>query len=295
METKEELNELLNNVAVHCKTEKEANEVLNLAYNLGYAWITNDSFKDKNYFNQYKENTCYNIQLGIFFNIDNNIIEPKSMIISAKTFINLVNNKYPFYKTNQKEWDTIIKPKLEEFGYSMRDINNFDYMSNVVYKSEFDIITNLSSRDSYLSKLIEINDLDEYLTFMGLMKGIKYVKQNTNTKQDNKMETKEFTKADLKSGMVVVTRNMGDFIVVNDLLINNSGFIYLNSYNDSFEINNRKCDIIEIYDKSSAWGKGFNYDYPKNRLLWKRVEKVKMSIQEIEEKLGLVKGTLIIK
>lgn len=45
--------------AVWCKTEELANEFLALTASFGYKWFSGKKLTDNNYWQQYKENTCY--------------------------------------------------------------------------------------------------------------------------------------------------------------------------------------------------------------------------------------------
>lgn len=90
MKTKEQMDELLKSVVVHCKTEKEANKVLSLADKLGYEWHNGNSFKNENYYDIYEDKTCYNIYEGLYENL-NTYDKERYKIISAQEFINIVN------------------------------------------------------------------------------------------------------------------------------------------------------------------------------------------------------------
>lgn len=74
------------NEVVHCHTEKEAIEVLEIAHNLGYKWHTGISFIDDTCFYRYREKTCYLITSGQYCEISYCESIGKS-IISAEEFI----------------------------------------------------------------------------------------------------------------------------------------------------------------------------------------------------------------
>lgn len=86
------MDELLKNVVVHCKTEDEANQVLDLADKLGYVWSSSHSFKNRNSYEIYKSETCYNIYEGCYGDL-NDYKSTDIKIISAQEFINMVNEK----------------------------------------------------------------------------------------------------------------------------------------------------------------------------------------------------------
>lgn len=92
MKTKEEMDELLKNVAVHCETEDESNQVLDLADKLGYKWRTGKSFKIVDNYQYYYEWTCYYILEGTF---DRKTYFEREQfhVISAQEFIKMVNEE----------------------------------------------------------------------------------------------------------------------------------------------------------------------------------------------------------
>lgn len=106
-------------------------------------------------------------------------------------------------------------------------------------------------------------------------------------------------KSDLKSGMVVKTRNKELFLVVGDLLISETGFMTLTS----FDINLKNklvhtYDIMEIYKSTTQWGNGFSkglYYRSKDNPIWKREEIREVTLQEIAEKFDIPVENLRIK
>lgn len=46
-------------LAIHCKTEKEANKLLKAFDKFGEKWINNKRYTDVNHWEEEKENTCY--------------------------------------------------------------------------------------------------------------------------------------------------------------------------------------------------------------------------------------------
>lgn len=117
-----------------------------------------------------------------------------------------------------------------------------------------------------------------------------------------------FTKKDLKTGMVVKTKNNTMFLVVGDKLISTTGFGLLNEYKDDLTINDQPdpdiqsgFDIIEVYDDINGWGFGFSralsYIEEKKygKLIWKRKEIKEVTMQEIADKLGIPVENLRIK
>lgn len=58
-----------NNVAVHCKTEEEANDFCKQMNQYGLRWSTSDSYLKYNYYEAYGPKTCYSNQ-GEFCSLD---------------------------------------------------------------------------------------------------------------------------------------------------------------------------------------------------------------------------------
>lgn len=109
---------------------------------------------------------------------------------------------------------------------------------------------------------------------------------------------KQFTKDDLKTGMLVVTRDGRKWIVMKDLydknyeetgvLSNLDEFNLLASYNDDLTFISRsgkhieKLDIVEVYDVKSI----LDFDIIYRKLLWKREEVKELTVGEISKLLG---------
>lgn len=110
---------------------------------------------------------------------------------------------------------------------------------------------------------------------------------------------KEFTKADLKTGMIVTTRNGYEFCVFRnidmgcsknyDCIVNNAMYIELENYNENLTRNDDiyLYDIIKIESASSPLCfMDIRYEKNKRTLLWE-CEKVKeMTMAELEEHFG---------
>ncbi len=46
-------------LAIHCKTEEEANELSKAFDKIGERWLNGKSYLETNFWNEYRENTCY--------------------------------------------------------------------------------------------------------------------------------------------------------------------------------------------------------------------------------------------
>lgn len=57
--------------------------------------------------------------------------------------------------------------------------------------------------------------------------------------------------------MVVKTRNNQMYLVVDNMIISDWGYIILNSYTENLQFPNHEYDIMAIYDKIVCWEDGF--------------------------------------
>ena len=104
-----------------------------------------------------------------------------------------------------------------------------------------------------------------------------------------------------KNGYIVKTRGNGFGIISNDVIFCNAGTIHKSSLDESLISNPINClgnanDIIEVWDNTATcpFNPYSTVEVRKNcRLVWSRF--VEMSREEIEKKLNLPKGTLVIK
>lgn len=105
---------------------------------------------------------------------------------------------------------------------------------------------------------------------------------------------KEFTKADLKDGMVVEYRRvaLGRRLVVKDMLLGIDGSHTLKNYND--DLTNIEVDpelsIIRVY--KIKYAKIFKHilDDDNLELIWERKEPKKMTVEEMRQKLEELTG-----
>lgn len=105
---------------------------------------------------------------------------------------------------------------------------------------------------------------------------------------------KEFTKADLESGMVVEYRyeHLGKRIVIGEMLVGKDGYAMLEEYNDDLKKvkGSDELDIIKVYKIKDACPlinimKGSNL-----KLIWERKEPKKMTVEEMRKKLEELTG-----
>lgn len=139
---------------------------------------------------------------------------------------------------------------------------------------------------------VEIFNVEEFIELAANLVGKTYKRKDMK---------KEFTKEDLKSGMVVKTRNNQMYLVVDNMIISDWGYIILNSYTENLQFPNHEYDIMAIYDKIACWEDGFSdglSSAPYNgELIWKRKEpkEVILTMDEIAKKFGCSVEQLRIK
>lgn len=103
---------------------------------------------------------------------------------------------------------------------------------------------------------------------------------------------KEFTKSDLKDGMVVEynDNSFGKRLVVGDFLIGEDGYADLGDYNESLKSVVSDLEIVRVY-KIKYMGKISSIMYDVNlELIWERKEPKKMTVEEMRQKLEELTG-----
>ena len=105
---------------------------------------------------------------------------------------------------------------------------------------------------------------------------------------------KEFTKADLKDGMVVEYKNGKRRLVVADMLIGEGGYLTLNPYSE--ELKNNRFDehtIVKTYKIREAATFNRILDDENLELIWERTETKRMTTEEMRQKLEELTGEKI--
>lgn len=101
--------------------------------------------------------------------------------------------------------------------------------------------------------------------------------------ESNKLE---FTKSDLKDGMVVEYRDGGRALVLGDWLFDETSCLLIENFNDNFEnCYDGKNSVDKVYT-SNAHSLSEYFDNNMLKLIWKRNPVKKMTIAEIEKELG---------
>lgn len=105
---------------------------------------------------------------------------------------------------------------------------------------------------------------------------------------------KEFTKADLRDGMVVEYRNGDKRMVINEAMIGVEG--YSNKHNFREDLTHKiyeELDIVSVYEVEE-YGKFANMLSDNNLILiWERKEPKKMTVEEMRQKLEELTGEQI--
>ena len=103
---------------------------------------------------------------------------------------------------------------------------------------------------------------------------------------------KNFTKSDLKDGMVVEynDNSFGKRLVVGDFLIGEDGYADLGDYNENLKNVVSDLEIVRVY-KIKCMGKISSIKYDVNlELIWERKEPKKMTVEEMRQKLEELTG-----
>lgn len=105
---------------------------------------------------------------------------------------------------------------------------------------------------------------------------------------------KEFTKADLKDGMVTEYSNGKRRLVLNDYLIGKDGYYELNKYTEDMkDKESSERDIMRVFkiDIITTLDRIFHIDNLK--IIWERKETKCMTIEEMRQKLEELTGNKI--
>lgn len=200
----EEFKNKLNKIAVHCKTEEEANDFCKQMHEHGMEWRDGTSYLKNNIFISYKEEIAYDAN-GCCFHVD-------------------------WYKRE---------------GYRILEWS--DYMS---------------------------------------------------TEKTKEQTVQEFTKADLKDGMVVEDRSNNMYMVLGDKFLNNSRYNNLygfDKYLSDISFNAPLFDIVKVFvlKIDSIHKIGDVFDYNNLELIWERKEAKEMTAEEMRQKLEELTGEKI--
>lgn len=109
---------------------------------------------------------------------------------------------------------------------------------------------------------------------------------------------KEFTKADLKDGMVVETRERGRYLVLGNRAIRNSGYNSLNGYGDDLtecKYHYKSYDIVRVFKARNdcVYKLDDLFHYENLQVIWERKETKRMTAEEMRQELEEMTGDKI--
>ena len=157
-------------------------------------------------------------------------------------------------------------------------------------------------QDYFLLYVPSLKDYSGFEISNGIVMSVSLKKNDdTETESENKEEpTPSFKSLYWKNGYIVKTRGNGFGIISNDVIFCENGSIHKSKLDDSLISNPINCpgyanDIIEVWDNAAICH--FNpysaEDVHRHcRLVWTRP--IVMTREEIERKLNLPKGSLVI-
>lgn len=105
---------------------------------------------------------------------------------------------------------------------------------------------------------------------------------------------KEFTKADLKSGMVVEYRDGKRRLVLNNRLVGKDGYYELNMYTE--DMKDKECserDIMRVFKIVIITTLNRIFHIENLELIWEREEVKRMTVEEMRQKLEELTGEKI--
>ena len=90
----------------------------------------------------------------------------------------------------------------------------------------------------------------------------------------------QFTKCDLKNGMVVEFEDNKLFLVIDNILIGHNCWADLNDYNDDLTGCGRCPDIVKVYDVCNVPRYIDDFFSNLGEVIWKRTKKKEISLEE---------------
>ena len=154
-------------------------------------------------------------------------------------------------------------------------------------------------QDYFLLYVPSLKDYSGFEISNGIVMSVSLKKNDdTETESEHKEEpTPSFKSLYWKNGYIVKTRGNGFGIVSNDVIFCESGSIHKSILDDSLlDDSCHADDIIEVWDNAaiSHFNPYSTEDVHRHcRLVWTRP--IEMTREEIERKLNLPKGSLVIK
>lgn len=105
---------------------------------------------------------------------------------------------------------------------------------------------------------------------------------------------KEFTKSDLKNGMVIEYANGKRRLVLNDFLTGKDGYYYLRYYKENLkDKSDPDRDIVRVFKINTATTLDYIFHTDQLELIWERKETKHMTSEEMRQKLEELTGEKI--
>lgn len=104
---------------------------------------------------------------------------------------------------------------------------------------------------------------------------------------------KEFTKADLKDGMVVEYEDKSRRLVINGFLLGKGSHFDLSGYDENLEISYSRLNITKVFKICKRTTLEGIFDDEKLELIWERIEPKHMTAEEMRQKLEELTGEKI--
>ncbi len=136
-------------------------------------------------------------------------------------------------------------------------------------------------------------------TNYGVVVTCDFCKENGYTILEwNDYMQKEFTKDDLKDGMVVEQRNGKRFLVIADRVVDELGYNTLEGYGDDLkdiQCEENAFDIVKVFRIKNRSVKSLEEIFEDSclDLIWERKETKKMTVEEMRQKLEALTGERI--
>ena len=120
---------------------------------------------------------------------------------------------------------------------------------------------------------------------------VYYTKQGCKILEWSDYMNKEFTKADLKDGMVVAYANGERRLVLNNFLIGKDGYFDLSNYSENLkDKNSSDRDIVRVFKINIVTTLDYIFRTENLELIWERTESKKMTTEEMRQKLEDLTG-----
>lgn len=106
---------------MHCKTEEEAEIFCKYLHSIGYKWANGDFYLSKNYWNDYKESTCYDFNKGQIGNkeyfeeaIGYTILEMEDFMSDTMSNKDRINKVFEILGVKPNEYFKMIDAEFNE-------------------------------------------------------------------------------------------------------------------------------------------------------------------------------------